>query len=83
MTLTMVDLPAPLCPTSPTHSPGMTRRVTPSSALTAPKLTLAPSTAITAFKTSSMLPAMPACKKCRAAICGRAAVAGRFTLPTR
>ncbi len=46
ITLTIVDLPAPLCPTSPTHSPGMTRkRDAGSSALTAPKLTLAPSTA--------------------------------------
>lgn len=50
MTLTIVDLPAPLCPTRPTHSPGRILMVTPSSALTAPKLTLASATSMTASR---------------------------------
>ena len=38
-----VDLPAPLWPTRPTHSPAATRKSTPSSARTAPKCFSTPS----------------------------------------
>src|SRR5882724_8651175 len=38
-----VDLPAPLCPTRPRHSPHSTRRSTPPSARTAPKCFSTPS----------------------------------------
>src|SRR5256885_16331979 len=38
-----VDLPAPLWPTRPTHSPALTARSTPSSARTAPKCFSTPS----------------------------------------
>src|SRR5690349_9750512 len=37
-----VDLPAPLCPTSPTHSPAPTWKSTPLRARTAPKCFSAP-----------------------------------------
>src|SRR5690606_11744148 len=47
MMLTSVDLPAPLWPTSPTHSPAATWKSTPPSARTAPKLFSAPFTAKT------------------------------------
>src|SRR5690606_5894626 len=47
MMLTSVDLPAPLWPTSPTHSPAATSKSTPPSARTAPKLFSAPFTAKT------------------------------------
>ena len=46
-TPTSVDLPAPLWPTSPTHSPARTAKSTPSSARTAPKALAAPGTAMT------------------------------------
>src|SRR4051812_27693908 len=42
MTLTSVDLPAPLSPTRPTTSPGMTRKSTPFSARTAPNRLVIP-----------------------------------------
>src|SRR5436305_11777878 len=42
MTLTRVDLPAPLSPTSPTTSPAATSKSTPSSACTTPNLLLTP-----------------------------------------
>src|SRR5689334_16108804 len=42
-TFIRVDLPAPLWPTSPTHSPAPTARSTPSSARTAPKCFSTPS----------------------------------------
>src|SRR6516165_1779611 len=38
-----VDLPAPLCPTSPTHSPVSTAKSTPARARTAPKCFSTPS----------------------------------------
>src|SRR3954465_10677049 len=41
-TFISVDLPAPLCPTSPRHSPAPTARSTPASARTAPKLFATP-----------------------------------------
>ena len=44
---TRVDFPAPLWPTSPTHSPVATEKLTLLMALTAPKLLLAPSTVMT------------------------------------
>ena len=83
MTLTIVDLPAPLWPTSPTHSPGMTRE---GHAIECPDRAEAHLGAIDRdhrLQNVIMPPAMPARKECRAAIRGRAAVAGRFTLPTR
>ena len=43
--LTSVDLPAPLSPTRPTTSPAWTSKSTPSSACTAPKRLLTPSSA--------------------------------------
>src|SRR5690625_123239 len=43
-TLTIVDLPAPLWPTRPRHSPALTCKVAPSSALTTPKRSRASST---------------------------------------
>src|SRR6476659_7895495 len=42
MTLTSVDLPAPLSPTRATTSPGWTSKSTPSSACTGPNLLLTP-----------------------------------------
>src|SRR5436309_5062806 len=42
MTLTSVDLPAPLSPTRPITSPARTPKSTPSSAWTAPKRLLTP-----------------------------------------
>lgn len=45
MTLTSVDLPAPLLPTSPTASPSLTVRLTSRSACTAPKRLETPCTA--------------------------------------
>src|SRR5918912_1443153 len=44
MTLTSVDFPAPLSPTRPTTSPGMTRKSTPFSARTAPNRLVIPRT---------------------------------------
>src|SRR3954452_14458419 len=44
MTLTSVDFPAPLSPTRPTTSPGMTRKSTPLSARTAPNRLVIPLT---------------------------------------
>src|SRR5215213_2024503 len=45
MTLTSVDLPAPLSPTRPTTSPARTSKSTPASACTAPKRLLTPCSA--------------------------------------
>src|SRR4051794_5603348 len=49
-----VDLPAPLWPTSPTHSPPSTAKSTPSSARTAPKCFSTPSS-LTMFARASAI----------------------------
>src|SRR5919206_1936066 len=59
MTLTRVDLPAPLSPTSATTSPAWTPKSTSSSARTGPKLLLTPSrarTGVSAFMVQDSFP---------------------------
>src|SRR3954462_15253966 len=53
-TFISVDLPAPLWPTSPTHSPASTAKSTPSSARTAPKCFSTPSS-LTMFARASAI----------------------------
>src|SRR5580704_15848254 len=54
-----VDLPAPLWPTSPTHSPPSTAKSTPSSARTAPKCFSTPSSLTMFVRASAISGSVP------------------------
>src|SRR5215468_5000939 len=60
-----VDLPAPLWPTSPTHSPAATVKSTPSSARTAPKCFSTPSSLTIESAPASAITVAPGRSRCR------------------